>query len=118
MRNLGVQSGGALGWLLQRVTGATLLLFIIVHTVVSHYTVPPQGITYEWVMERLGDPYWKLFYLFFLFLLIYHALNGLWTIFQDYIRADALRVVVFGLLVLLAVVMFSVGVLTIVPLQA
>jgi succinate dehydrogenase / fumarate reductase membrane anchor subunit len=113
MRNLGVQSGGALHWLMQRVTGMTLVVLLALHTIVSHYTLPPEGLTYEWVAQRLAYPSWKVIYLFFLVLCVYHGLNGLWIITQDYLHRDGLRVMVFGALIMLGVFMLSLGALTI-----
>jgi succinate dehydrogenase / fumarate reductase membrane anchor subunit len=115
MRNLGVQSRGAIHWLLQRVTGIALVFFLVLHTVMSHLTLPPEGITYEWVAGRLANPYWKLLYLFFLILLVYHGLNGVWTIFQDYVHRDGLRLSLLGFLMMLGLFMLSLGALTIIP---
>jgi len=118
MRNQGIQSGGAIHWLLQRVTGIMLVLLLILHTVIAHYTVPSGGLTYQWVASRMAYPLWKLFYLFFLLLCAYHGLNGLWMIVQDYVRRDCLRIGIFGALVILALLMLSLGALTIIPFSA
>jgi succinate dehydrogenase / fumarate reductase membrane anchor subunit len=115
MRNQGIQSGGAIHWLLQRVTGIVLVLLLALHTIIAHYTVPSGGLTFQWVASRMNYPLWKLFYLFFLLLCVYHGLNGIWMIVQDYVHRDGLRLIIFGGLVLLALLMLGLGALTIVP---
>jgi succinate dehydrogenase / fumarate reductase, membrane anchor subunit len=115
MRNQGIQSGGAIHWLMQRVTGIVLVLLLALHTIIAHYTVPQGGLTFQWVAGRMADPLWKLFYLFFLILCIYHGLNGIWMILQDYVHRDGLRISLFGALVMLALLMLSLGTLTILP---
>jgi succinate dehydrogenase / fumarate reductase membrane anchor subunit len=115
MRNLGIQSGGAIHWLLQRVTGILLVLLLALHTIIAHYTVPAGGLSYQWVASRMAYPLWKLFYLFFLLLCVYHGLNGIWMIVQDYVHRDGLRISIFGALILLALLMLGLGTLTIVP---
>jgi succinate dehydrogenase / fumarate reductase membrane anchor subunit len=114
--NQGIQSGGAIHWFLQRVTGICLVIVVAVHTILAHYTVPEGGLSYEWVAHRLGQPLWKLFYIFLLFLCVYHGLNGIWIIVQDYVHKDGWRVAIFGALIMLGVLMLSIGLLTIVPL--
>ena len=118
MRNLGVQSGGAIHWLMQRVTGLTLVVLLALHTIIAHYTLPPEGLTYDWVAQRLSDPLWKLTYLFFLILCVYHGLNGIWMIIQDYVHKDGLRIFIFGALAMLALIMLSIGSITIISFPA
>ncbi len=115
MRNLGIQSGGGIHWLLQRVTGITLVFLLAAHTIIAHYTVPTGGLTFQWVASRMAYPLWKLFYLFFLLLCIYHGLNGIWMIIQDYVHRDGLRISLFGALAMLGLLMLSLGALTIIP---
>jgi len=115
MRNSGAQSGGAIHWFMQRVTGIFLVVLLAIHTIVSHYTLPPEGLTYEWVSQRLAYPSWKLIYLFFLALCVYHGLNGLWIIIQDYVHRDGLRVAILGVLIMFGLLMLSLGALTIIP---
>jgi succinate dehydrogenase / fumarate reductase, membrane anchor subunit len=102
-------------WLMQRVTGIALVVLLALHTIVTHYTLPPEGLTFEWVAQRMTQPYWKLTYLFFLILCVYHGLNGIWIIVQDYVRRDGLRISILGALTMLGLIMLSLGALTIIP---
>lgn len=113
--NQGIQSAGAIHWLLQRVTGICLVFLIAVHTAIAHYGVPEGGLSYEWVATRMAKPLWKLFYLFFLVLCIYHGLNGIWMMVQDYVHRDGWRVSILGALMMLGILMLSLGGLTIIP---
>ena len=51
----------------------------------------------------------------FLVLCIYHGLNGLWIILQDYVRKDGFRILIFGALIIVSLFLLSLGMLTIVP---
>jgi succinate dehydrogenase / fumarate reductase membrane anchor subunit len=103
---------------MQRVTGITLVFLLTLHTVIAHYTVPAGGLTFQWVAGRMAHPLWKLFYLFFLLLCVYHGLNGIWMIVQDYVRKDGLRVGIFGALAMLALLMLGLGSITIIGFPA
>lgn len=113
--NRGIQSGGAIHWFLQRVSGLCLVVLIAVHTITAHYNLPQGGLSFEWVAGRLSQPLWKLFYLFLLILCVYHGLNGIWIMVQDYLHKDGWRVTVFGGLIVLGVLMLGLGSLTIIP---
>lgn len=115
MRNLGAGSGGAIHWLMQRVSGLAIVILVGFHLIVAHYTVPSEGLSYKWVATRMADPLWKLYYLFLLILCVYHGLNGIWMIFQDYVHKDGLRIGLFGGLAILGMLMISLGALTIIP---
>ena len=114
---MGFYSGGAVHWFLQRVSGAVLLVLLIIHFWVTHY-FPGGVLSYQNVATRLSQPGWKLLYLVFLVLCIYHGLNGLWIILQDYVRKDGLRLFVFGALIIVSLFLLSLGMLTIIPFSA
>jgi len=100
---------------MQRVSGLAIVLLLGFHLVLAHYTVPPEGLSYRWVALRMSDPIWKLYYLLLLILCVYHGLNGIWIIFQDYVHKDGLRIGLFGGLVVLGLLMTGLGALTIIP---
>ncbi len=109
-----IKSEQSLWWLFQRISGLSLVLLLLLHFIILHFTGGGE-MTYERISARLNDPLWKVFDLAFLFFALSHGLYGLWIITGDYIRWDWLRVLVFFGLVLLAVVLFAFAAITLIP---
>lgn len=80
---------GVAAWLFQRVSGAVLLLGLIIHFLLMHYSGHEQ-IRHEIVLKRLSSPYWKAFDLIFLVSVTYHGFNGMWGIALEYINSARL----------------------------
>lgn len=76
----------AVGWFLQRITGLLLAFFLFTHINVQHFAIGDRIIDFSLVHTRLASHslWWTIYYLLFLPSCIFHALNGLWAIFQDY----------------------------------
>jgi succinate dehydrogenase / fumarate reductase membrane anchor subunit len=77
----------AFNWYLQRITGAALLVLLVMHFWVEHYSVEArtQGITYEVVQNRFfRNPWFVAIDLSFLFIALYHGLNGVRNIILDF----------------------------------
>ncbi len=74
-------------------------------------------ITYEKVITRLSNPFWKLFNILFLVFGLYHGFNGIFNIIDDYIRHRGARlslisiswVVLFLLLIQGSLTIFTAG---------
>ena len=81
---------GAGRWFFQRISGIALLVFLLSHFWVTHYS-PGGEVTYQKVALRLVQPEWKFFNLTFLDPGPFHGLNGMWTISEDYITREWLR---------------------------
>ena len=102
-------SARAINWYLQRITGAALLLLLILHFWVEHFTaeVRTGGLTFEVVQRRFFQNRWFIAIdIAFLLVALYHGLNGFRNIIFDYGRVtdryrDAITVllVAVGLLV-------------------
>ncbi len=108
---------GTWRWFFQRISGIALLAFLFVHFWVIHY-YPGGEITYERVAQRLVQPEWKFFNLTFLVLALSHGLNGLWTISEDYIGGESLRMTLFGIVIMAGLFLLVTGTLIIVSFQA
>jgi succinate dehydrogenase / fumarate reductase, membrane anchor subunit len=78
--------GRAIHWWLQRVTGAALLVLLVMHFWVEHYAsdVRHGELSFESVQRRMSNPWWVAIDLAFLFIALYHGLNGLRNIILDY----------------------------------
>jgi succinate dehydrogenase / fumarate reductase membrane anchor subunit len=81
-------SGRALNWYLQRITGAALLVLLIMHFWVEHFTAEvrtPEGLTFEVIQRRFfQNPWFVAIDISFLFIALYHGLNGIRNICLDY----------------------------------
>lgn len=64
-------------WIFQCITGSLLAFFLIVHLWVTHMIAPGEKLVdFVKTNARLGNNWYILFYICFLSLLLYHALNG------------------------------------------
>jgi len=77
---------GVAGWIFQRVTGVILIAGLILHFSTMHFSGPSQT-TFDFVIRRLSNPYWKAFDICFLVTMLYHGFNGLWGIALEYISS-------------------------------
>lgn len=92
----------AINWYLQRITGAALLVLLIMHFWVEHYSFEARtkGITYEVVQARFfRNPWFVAVNLSFLFVALYHGLNGVRNIILDFsfVKPGARPFVTIGL---------------------
>jgi succinate dehydrogenase / fumarate reductase membrane anchor subunit len=80
-------SGRAVNWYLQRVTGAALLVLLIMHFWVEHFTAEvrtAEGLTFEVIQRRFfQNPWFIAIDITFLFIALYHGLNGIRNIALD-----------------------------------
>lgn len=109
-------NSGAQRWLFQRITGIVLLVVLLVHFGVTHY-FPGGEVTYEKVVLRLSQPFWKFLGLTLLVLSLYHGLNGSWSILEDYLHKGWVRLTLFGVLLIGGLALLALGGLTILAFQ-
>ena len=81
-------SGRALNWYLQRITGLALLILLILHFWVEHFTASVRGsssgLTFEIVQQRFfHNPWFVTVDVAFLIVALYHGLNGVRNIVFD-----------------------------------
>ncbi len=103
---------GALSWFLQRITALYLFVFLIAHFVIMHF-VGSGEVTYETVAPRLSSPLWKAGDLLFLIFALYHGLNGLWQVLEDYTKSRGLRLFLYSLILTIGIILLVVGAVTI-----
>jgi succinate dehydrogenase cytochrome b556 subunit len=80
--------GRVINWYLQRVTGAALLVLLILHFWVEHFSAEvrtPKGLTFEVIQQRFfHNPWFVAVDITFLFIALYHGLNGIRNIIFDF----------------------------------
>ncbi len=111
-----MRSGGALLWLFQRVTGVYLAAVLLLHVIMLHVLIEGE-LNFEAIAHRVATPMWKTINISFLVVALFHGLYGLWIVLDDYVHRRWLRVSVFGLLSIIALVYVTLGILTILPFQ-
>ena len=79
----GTKDSGGRSWLMQRITGLALVVLMIGHYVLMHYT-PESGHTYDAVLGRMQYSWYRIIDITFVTLAMYHGLNGVWGVFRDY----------------------------------
>src|SRR6266566_228155 len=101
--------GRVINWYLQRITGAALLVLLIMHFWVEHFTaeVRAGGLTFEVIQRRFFQNNWFVAIdITFLIIALYHGLNGVRNIIFDFGRVTrpyrigvTAALVVFGVIV-------------------
>lgn len=118
----GLNSGGLAGWFLQRLTGLLLVPVVLLHVWVTHYSFTggfhKTEVDYQMVASRLASPAWKVIDLFFLAIVLYHGLRGVWVVVQEGIHRPWLRVSLFCLALILGAALAVLGTVTILPFRA
>ena len=91
-------SRNVIGWYMQRITGAALLLLLVAHFWVEHFMsaeLRRGELTYEVILSRISNPIWQTIDIAFLVIALYHGLNGVRNIVLDYSRVGPLAARVF-----------------------
>jgi len=108
---------GAIAWLLQRVTAVLLFIGLMYHFVYYHFI--SNGVyTWKEVVARMQSPWFNLLQFTFLATALYHGLNGVWMVTEDYIHGKTWRMIIFSLILFVGLALFFVGILTIFKIQS
>lgn len=99
----------------QRVTAVALLVFMTIHMIVVHY--PPFHIDFSIIAARMVNPVWKVIEILFLFTVLMHGLSGAYVVLTDYKQIARWKKVVAGLVMVVGVVAFIWGALTVLSWQ-
>ncbi len=85
-------NSGAISWYLQRITGVILFFQVLFHFGVYHFVEGVANISYDLAIARLANPWWKTFEFSFLIFALYHGMNGIKMIIDDYITIPGWRI--------------------------
>ena len=113
MRQYGTGSGGSFAWFFQRVSGVFLVVFLLGHFWLLHYAVSGEFADFDSVRARLALPLFRVLDLVFLYLAVYHGLNGVLMVIHDYVHHGLFRLVLIALLWVLGLTLLTCGTLTI-----
>lgn len=107
---------GAIAWLFQRITAVVLFILLISHYIAYHFLGRAHSnneIVYDKVKALMSSPIFNLLQFLFLITALYHGINGIWMVIEDYISNKNLRLFLYSLLIVVGVALLFVGTLTI-----
>ncbi|MCD6130450.1 MAG: hypothetical protein J7J10_05840 [Deltaproteobacteria bacterium] len=111
-RYTGSAKAGDFSWFAQRITGLCLILILIFHMFINHWSGLWPSAMMWFLMHAMFK---KAFYVLFSLFLVYHGMNGVFYILDDYIRTAGWRTtlkLVFGVT---GIIYFWVAFIAIVP---
>ena len=114
--NLGfrsLKSGGEFSWFFQRLSGTILVVILLLHFFTLHFTAGGK-ITFEVIALRLSKSFWKTFDIVFLALALWHGLNGIRLVCDDYLNNWKWRTLILISLYTIGIIFFTFGSLTII----
>ena len=98
---------GMAAWLLHRITGLGLVVYLILHINVISSLHDPAG--FNKVMAFLGSPLFRFLEIGLLAFVIYHAMNGIRVIWVDFFEGAASHAKIFWVLTVIGVIIFIFG---------
>ncbi len=101
-------------WYFMRISGLALVFLAIIHLVVMHVSNDVSQTSYDFVANRYQNPFWRVYDLLLLSLALFHGLNGLRVIIDDYVRNNAWRLAWQTFVAVIAVVFWITGTITVV----
>lgn len=76
-------SNGSIGRMFQAVSGLFLIFFLGVHLYFAHIDFGHPIQFFNSVIENMHNPWWLAFFIVFVWVISYHAVNGLGGIIKD-----------------------------------
>jgi len=114
MKKIGESSKtGGIAWLLQRISAIILFILLLSHFITYHF-ISNGKIEYAKIIEKMQQWWFPLIQFLFLITALYHGLNGVWMVIEDYVDSKGWRIFLFSLLITVGVTFLFVGMLTIV----
>jgi succinate dehydrogenase / fumarate reductase membrane anchor subunit len=104
-------------WYFFRVSGVALIFLAILHLVIMHVVNDVSATGYDFIVRRYANPFWRVYDLVLLTLALFHGLNGLRIVCDDYIRTRGWRLTVQSALFLIAITFWLMGSMTIITFQ-
>lgn len=102
-------------WVMQRVSGVFLIIFLLLHVIWLHYVDPDSVLTVAGVQVRLQTLLFGVTDTFLLGFAVFHGMNGMRSVLYDYIGSALRRRAVSVLLVLAGTVLFAYGLWAFLP---
>jgi succinate dehydrogenase / fumarate reductase membrane anchor subunit len=101
-------------WFFMRISGLLLVFLALTHFTITHIINDVVHTDAEFVAGRWDNPLWRIFDWALLTLALFHGLNGLRVIIDDYVTRPGRRAAVKSVLYSVSIALFAWGTLTIV----
>jgi succinate dehydrogenase / fumarate reductase membrane anchor subunit len=101
-------------WYFMRVSGLILVFLALGHFTLTHIINDVVETDAEFVADRWDNPVWRVYDFSLLGLGLFHGLNGLRVIMDDYISSPGKRALAKSTLYTISLVLFAYGTITIV----
>jgi len=107
----------AVSWYFNRISAIGLFFLVIIHLLLNHVTTDVSCTSYQLIAIRYANPYWRVYDWLLLTLALLHGMNGLRVVVDDYVGTQVWRVRILWLLIMLTLVLFMVGTVTLITFQ-
>lgn len=97
-------------WFFMRVTGALIIVFVLIHLAFVHFINTVDKINSQFVANRWATPTWRLFDITLLLLALTHGANGVRILIDDYIRPKGWRTLALSALYMMTFLLIVLGV--------
>jgi len=104
-------------WYFFRVSGVALVFLALIHVFMMHVSTDVSQTVYDYVATRYDNPFWRVYDLLLLTLALFHGLNGLRIVCDDYIRSRGWRLATQSVLFFIAITFWLMGSMTIITFQ-
>jgi succinate dehydrogenase membrane anchor subunit len=104
-------------WWFFRVTGVALVFLALIHLFLNHVQYDVSQTQYQLVAARYSNPFWRVYDLLLLTFALFHGLNGLRIVCEDYISSRGWRLTVQSTLFFVAIAFWLMGSMTIITFQ-
>ncbi len=109
----GIPGSERLVWYFLRISGLALVILACAHLIITHFVNVPSQTVFDFVANRWASPFWRTFDTLLLFFALWHGILGLRSIMIDLVRVPGWRVAVNGILWVVGIVFFVLGLVTI-----
>jgi succinate dehydrogenase / fumarate reductase, membrane anchor subunit len=96
-------------WLFMRVSGVLLVVLVLVHFAIMHIFTPTEQVNFAFVEARFSNPFWRIYDLVMLFLGVFHGMNGMRVVADDYVHSRGWRLVVTILIYTITFIFLIIG---------
>ncbi len=101
-------------WFFMRISGLVLVVLALGHFALTHILNDVTDTNAEFVGQRWQNPLWRTYDWALLTLALFHGLNGLRVIIDDYVRSPGKRATTKSLIYVIAGGLFVYGTITII----
>ncbi|MER3395483.1 MAG: succinate dehydrogenase [Acidimicrobiia bacterium] len=99
----------AVSWFFMRVSGLFLIFLALGHFLIMHMINDVRDTTFDFVVQRWGNPFWRVWDWLLLALGLLHGTNGVKTVLEDNISSKGRLLFAKTVLYSLAALAFVVG---------